>query len=359
MTARSLRIIAAVTVGLVLLLVVLQSVDDSDTRPTGGKLLPAFAGVANDVHEVRIVGPDEPDGVTLQQVGDRWVVVERDNYPADLGKLRQLVIALSEASIVEEKTSNPEYYDRLGLVDPADGGSGLRVTAGGEDFSSTVIFGETAQGEHRYARNPEQPTSYLVDRDPAAPASPGEWLDPVIVDIPATDVRLVTIEHADGETVELARPDDAEQPDFVPVELPEGRELSYPSVANGIAGALANLELDDVRPATERAAAGEARFETASGLVVNVEVVEIADESESTGAPEDIDAAEDSDDSEAPVETTETWLRFTASAGEESGDDAGAAAKVINERTNGWEYRVPDYKIQLLTKRWDDLLKAL
>lgn len=380
MTAKTLRIIAAIAIGLILLLFVLQGVDDDGRRDTGGKLLPDFAAVANEAREIRIVGPDDPDGVTLRRDDERWVVVERDGYAADLGKLRQLVIALAEASIVEEKTSNPEYYERLGLVAPGDDGSGLLVTVSGDDFTSNVILGETAQGDYRYARNPEQPASYLIDRNPEAPASPGDWLDPVIVDVAASDVRLVTVEHADGERVELAKPDDNpdDNPDdkegedgedvepaaaprnFIAVNLPEGRELTYPAVGDSIAGALAGLELDDVRPATDGEPSGHATFVTGAGLAVDVQVIEetVAAEPDDEEPGDDETSDADDEDASEAAEETETWLRFSASAGAGSDAEAAAAAETVNERVSGWEYRVPDYKVQLLTKRWDDLLKA-
>jgi hypothetical protein len=33
-------------------------------------------------------------------------------------------------------------------------------------------------------------------------------------------------------------------------------------------------------------------------------------------------------------------------------------AAAINERVGGWQYRLQDYKKDLLTRGWDDILKA-
>ncbi len=351
MTQRTVAMLAAIAVGLVLLLVVVRNVDMDGTREaTGRLLLPEFAPLANDIREVSIAGAGQV--VTLRRNDEGWVVIEREDYPADMGKLRPLVIALSEAVIVEEKTSNPELYARLGLGDPGgetaadtndealvDGavdseGEGTRVTVSGEGARSTVIFGNTAQGNNRYARVADEPGSFLVDINPDLPQSAAEWLDPQITDIGADTVRLVTIEHADGERVELARPDDAETPDYVAVNLPEGRELTYPSVGNSIAGALDDLELDDVRRRSEGDADTTAVFATADGLEVSVELIEEGDEEETS------DVA--------------TWLRFSASANSE---EAKGAADALNERLGNREYRVAEYKAELLTRRWDDLLK--
>ena len=43
-----------------------------------------------------------------EEQGEGWTVSERDNYPADDGKVRKLLIAIADAKVFEEKTSNPE-----------------------------------------------------------------------------------------------------------------------------------------------------------------------------------------------------------------------------------------------------------
>src|SRR5258708_21640240 len=55
--------------------------------------------------------------VTMHEKDGRWTVAERGDYPADVSKLRKLLLALSDAKIVEEKTSNPANYPVIGLED--------------------------------------------------------------------------------------------------------------------------------------------------------------------------------------------------------------------------------------------------
>jgi hypothetical protein len=330
MTRRTVQALVAIVIGLVLLLVVLQR-DDRDDAVMGSRLLlPSVRDAANDVDEITIARPGD-DAATLQRVDDGWRIAERDGYPADVGRLRSLVVALAEARIVETKTANPDYYDRLGVGDPDDGGTGTKVTLDGPGFTHAVIIGDAARGEYRYARIPGEAASYLVDRNPDLPADPGGWLAPDIVDIDSGDVRRVTITHADGGTIVIEKTD-ATQTDFDVVGVPAGRQLSYPTVGNGVAGALSDLQLDDVRRRAESAAASAAVFETWDGLTVTVTV----------------SVAGDGD---------EAWLAFEAGA---AGEDPGVAATAdgINTRTAGWQYRVPDYKKNLLTRRWEDMLRS-
>jgi len=328
MTRRTVQALVAIVIGLVLLLVVLERGDRGDAGADGDLLLPSFRDVANDVDEVRISSPGD-SAITLQRGEDGWQVAERGGYPANVGMLRSVVAALAEARVVETKTANPDNYAQLAVDDPDEGGSGTKVTVNGASFGHAVIFGKPARGDYRYARIAGEETSYLVDRNPDLPEESGGWLAPDIVDIGSDGVRRVTIAHAGGETIVIEKTD-AEQTDFDVVGVPDGRQLSYPTVGNAVAGALSDLDLDDVRRRVEAEAASTAVFETWDGLTVTVSV------------------AEDGDD---------TWLAFEAAAGGEGPADA-EKSEAINERTAGWQYKVPDYKKNLLTRRWDDMLRS-
>lgn len=328
MTRRTLHTLAAIVVGLVLMLIVLRGNDISESGPMGDELLPGFKAVANSISEIRVAQPAGNEGVTLKLEDGKWVVSARDNYPADVGQLRKLVIALADARILEEKTSNPEQYERLRVNDPEDNGKGSKIILTAPNAAYEVILGDTAQGSYRYARLAGQATSYLIDQNPELPDTVGDWLLPGVIDIGVASVRRVTITHADGETIVIGK-SEKEQTDFDVSEIPEGRELSYATVGNGVAGALGKLELQDVRAAVDGDAAVTARYETWNGLTVTAKAI---------------------------AEDDEHWIAFRAEAGKEETDTVEQAAN-INARVSGWQYQLPDYKKNLLTRRWSDLLK--
>jgi hypothetical protein len=325
MSRKHLRILAAVVVFLVLMIFVVERTDDLTPALQGQYLLPGLGDDVNKAQQIDILRPDA-DMLTVRRESNRWVVATRDDYPADIGKLRPFIIALTEAKIVEEKTSNPEFYEKLGVGDPDDGGNGTRVTVVGDDFAYSVILGEATQGKHRYARIPDGEASYLIDRKPQVPEEVGDWLTPDIVDVDSQRVQKVSIVHEDGETITIEK-SSQDLTDFAVLDVPQGRELSYATVGNGIAGALSDLQLDDVRKATEGSALASTTFDTWDGLQVTARVVADGDES---------------------------WVAFSAAAESEPADQAAG----INDRLSGWQYRLPDYKKNLLTRRWEDILKS-
>jgi hypothetical protein len=327
MTRKTIQILIALIITLGLLLLVIDR-DDDGTYAERAVFLAGFKEVANDATRISISGSSDGEDVTISRESGNWMVNARDNYAADISKLGQLVSTLANARIVEQKTSNPENYANLGVNDPGDGGNGRLVSIEGPGLNYSVIIGDSAQRDFRYARVPDQATSYLIDQNPPIPASASEWLVADIVDIPSSRIRNVSIEHADGESIVVEKIEE-EQTDFDVLDVPEGRELSYATVGNGIAGALSDLGLDDVRKRIDAPAVTSVTFETWNGLSLSVKVI---------------------DEEEA------SWLEFAAtSVDEEHSVDNEVAA--INERLSGWQYQVADYKKNLLIRRWDDILK--
>ncbi|MEX2496967.1 MAG: DUF4340 domain-containing protein [Woeseia sp.] len=360
MSPRSVKFLAGAVVVLFGILFVLNSADRESSAPGAGLLFPELKNRLNDINTLTITDADGAVTVQREAADGPWVVSGKDGYPADTAALRQLLLALADARKLEQKTSDPELYDRLGVADPreesvVEEGSGTLVTAAGKDAAVSVIIGDVAQREYRYVRLPEQPESWLIDQNPTVPAEPGDWLLPQIVDVESSRIRSVTIRHGDGEVLHVQR-ETADQPDFEVEEIPEGRELSYPTVANSIANTLANLSLEDVRARTrnDREAAVTTDFSTFDGLQVRVNVF-----------PQEAGAEENN-------AAHGRWISLQASAMAEqtNGEDSSPAddgpapqqgtaaeeAAAINERVSGWTYRIPGHKANQLTRRWDDIL---
>lgn len=386
MRSRTVRILAVLVVVLFGVLYAL-STTKHDTVGTASELLaPDLKARLNDVSSISIT--DSKGELTIERAENDWRVQEKAGYPANTATLGQVLRALADARKIEQKTANPSLYDKLGVQNPADGGDGVLVTGKGPDFSFSVIVGKTAPGDFRYARIPDEAQSWLIDKDPKLPDAPGGWLESDIVDIAPAAVQTVEIHHADGETIRLHK-DSADATTFDVGEIPKGRELSYPTVANGIAGALGNLTLDDVAKAgkDEMADPVNVRYETFDGLRVDVVAGRLGEntwltlhasaEPGKTPTPTQAEAATDAN---KPAEEPKAADATAASDGDQApqGSDEPAASEAgakaddkpasgptpeekaasINERTAGWRYQVASYKADQLTRRWEDLLKA-
>jgi len=286
-------------------------------------------------------------------------VAEQDGYPADVATIREVLVALAEARIIEQKTSDPAFYDRLGVqpLDAADAtGTGIRIATADSEFP-TVILGSSSGKSYRFARLADEPTSVLIDKNPEPARDPVQWVLPEIVDLRSARVQRVEISHADGDRLTISK-SAREDNNFTVQNVPEGRELQYPTVANVVGNALRELRLEQAArvesPPPETAVTSE--FWTFDGLVVTALGMEI---------------------------NGENWLRFTARfdadqalrfaddtvdgsvASEESADQDSsgsqpqAEADELNERLGGWRFRIASYQYEQMTRRMADLLKPL
>ena len=372
MSKRILIGLAVAVAVLTLLAIVGQRRDDGAPSSQGGVLAPGLDEALNDVERITLTKAAGEVIATLERRPESWVVVEKGGYRADVGKIRQGLVALGEARILEQKTSNPEFYSRLGVEDVADAnatGIAIAFTASGRELP-TLILGNAEGTKFRYARRAGEAQSYLIDRAPDLPRSAAQWVDADIIDVRGDRVREVTITHPDGEVVTIAKAT-SDAMNFDVANVPADRELLYPGVANVIGNALRELNLEDVQPAAASAEGETVRveFRTFDGLVVTILGTEQGEESwvtfEASYTPEQaaqvttaapaadgaVPAGGESAQALAPAEDSST-----STAGSESPDVAGETQN-INQRVGGWRYRIPGYQYDQMTRRMSDLLK--
>ena len=210
--------------------------------------------------------------VTLKRAdGGGWFVGERD-WPAQVSKVRKLLLDLDALNVVEEKTRLPVNYPALGVEDlstPKATGTEVMVLSPAQKW--TLIVGKPSGGKSGYVRVAGAEKSLL-----AAPLSCRARTRKAGSRRPSSTCRPSGCarsrnDPAEGAAYSVAR-QKKEDPHFTLSALPKGRELSGPGAADSLAAALAGLTLEDVtRAATAGApAAARAVFRTFDDLEVEV-----------------------------------------------------------------------------------------
>jgi len=365
MNSKTFKTLLAVAAALALV-ALLVSVGQRERAVDGAKLLPGFEAQVNEISGLEIRTSGNLLVAELARSEDGWSVVNRFGYPADIARIRANLLALAAAEIVEEKTSNPDFYDRLGVADIAsESARGIEISMLGLDEPMRIIIGDTgvSGGEYAYVRRSGEAASFLVNGAYDLSEDTVDWMQRAIVDIPAIRIRSVTIEHADGDVLRIEKDSPADA-GFVIANVAEDMEPRYEGIANSMGAVLADLELSDARPTTEFDA-GDAepalvRFESFDGLVLTATVWSVDDGvrvafsstfDETLVQPAAEEAPTDEDDSGDADQAAED------EAVEAADDKVRAEAARIADSLSGWVYTLPSYKSEQLVKRANDLLQ--
>jgi len=351
---RSFIYLAVLTLVALAVVVFLVPKDGSSGKSAGETLLlPAIAGQINDVDRVEIVTAGSNTVATLVKDNTQWGVEQMGGYRADWSKLQGLLAALAQARVIESKTDNPEYYDRLGVEDitAEDAGSVLvRFSIG--DQTTAVLVGNQSQGRKgQYVRLQDMPLSALVDREFEVPRQLIEWADSSIIDINSSEVAEIEIIHPSSERV-LAMRISADQTDFNlagPLAL---REPKSSWAVNSLGSVFTMLNMETVRPASsiDWKGAVKIRVLSFSGLEILADLVQLEDEYllrlHASHPASVVKGNNESLDGQLEIE-------------KQAQDDVARMVEEINLKVDGWAYGISKQKFDAMVKKPEDLLKPL
>ena len=366
-----------------------------DAQQDSELVIPELSGQINQIEALDIIAPGGLVAVSLRRVGQvaeetesstlRWRVVQRDGYEADFTRVFDLLRDLAEVEKSEARTSNPEWYARLGVQDVgAPDASGRRLDFPLSELPSLIVGQVDPTDQGSYVRVQDQAQSWLADRVIELPLDPVQWLEPGIMDIPADDISEVIVRHADGETVQI-RNAGTEENDFVLLDVPEERQAGQAFQRTALANGLRGLNLEDVRAFDGEIPESAVRvlFTTQDGLNF---VASVFQEERSANAVEVESAL---------AAEPQYWIHFSVSAetiaedlsteaaeepalpeDESAGLDVESAeaqqaadqqqpnqrlvsAVAVDARLSPWLFRISQRKFEDLTRRMDDLLEPL
>ena len=409
-----LAVVAAIALGLAFWAG--TSRQPEETLGTGQAVVPGLRDGLNDVKVVRLVGAESKPIATLEQRDGSWVIAEKDGYPADVAKVREYLIKLSDAKFIEAKTALPELYGKLGVEDvSAADAKGVQLEFEGLKEPTKLIVGNYngQGGDSTFVRRAGDAQSWLARGNLTADKIAANWLRRDLADIQSSRIAEVTI--ATGGKTLRAYKNDAAEPNYAVADVPRGRELSSEYVANGLASVLSGLRFDDVAKAGSVAPAADAKvydinYVAFDGLKVTAQawsadgkdyanLAATLDEARAVAAIEkeqakakaeyetrkaEADAKAKADAAAAAAKPVEgaTTPDATATADAAKPEEIAPAAPEaplavsdpakdkeerlaklrkevddLNAKFNGWTYVLPNYKFANMNKTVEDLLK--
>ena len=176
-------LLASILIMLGLFFIVPDQFESADQK----LLFPTLREGLNDVDTVTVTGAGGTVIATVERGDNVWTLAERAGYRANVATVRRNLIGLADAQIIEEKTSEPEQYARLGVedIDNPDA-AGTRLTIESAEQSFDLIVGTTGvRGDLAYVRRFGEAQSFLVSADLELNSDTGTWLETGLLDVPA------------------------------------------------------------------------------------------------------------------------------------------------------------------------------
>jgi len=345
MTNRKLAILAIVAAFMVLLVTVQTRF--ASTAPRGSVAgAPLIQGLDTaKIHFIEIGSGENP--VRLVRQGGRFVVADKDNYPAETAKINDLITSCLDIKTLELITSNPANFDELGVADEK-AEDVVKFLDSAEKVITGLIIGKAQTGTNsKYVRLATGNDVYTATDLPTIRDEPLGYVDKEIVNIDRDEVAKVIVTGA-GESYTLTNdPNDTTK--VVLHELPEDKTLKETD-AQSVMGALSYFSFTDVK-SDKSFNKDELKFDKKYVCRLKNSVVytfDIAANEDRTfvkcSAQYTADAGEILKE-QAPLEEKDAAL--TARDG---------AAK-FTDKHRGWIYEIAQWKAKNLTRPASDILE--
>lgn len=426
MTSKSLIMLAGATVGLAIIAAIVvnnrapststQKASTDNAKATDQMAFPGLADKIKDIARISIKRDATEVVLVRDPSGKNWFLENKGGYPARFDAVRPLVAALTEAKIVETKTSNPDLYDRLEVEDPSKSGAKSMLVSLQDDNAKELaglIVGKQDTGgsatdpfspppglgkNQRFVRRNGEPQSLLVQMQLDAVPDAMSFLDRKVIELRNEKVRSATITRGGNEATALkVFRDSMDEPNFQVNQIPEGRTLKDEFAPQRVAQALSYVSFDDVKPASEFTWDGpetiQGKVECFDGTTITYTIVMkdgkswvrfgasyvdpdpapaaavVPTGAAAPGANMPADITTPAKDPNAPAKADPATTQPTSEAATSSYKEKEIAeAKVAikqavmkealdnNAKWAPWAYQLPDFKLEQLKSTMDDLL---
>jgi hypothetical protein len=216
----------------------------------GALLLPALVPEMNSVTAVSVRKGGPVPSLTVHKQGQQWTVAQRGDYPADVAKLRKFLMALGDAKIIEEKTSDPSRYAGIGVDDPSQpAATGIELTVTVPGAQHVLVVGKPL-GDGNFVRRAGEKQSYSVEPSISLETEPRFWIDSRLIDVPTAQIQSIDVKPAAGPAYSLHRLNPADNTFSLDGAPADRKALDAHALAPS-ATLLATLNAEDVSPAAD------------------------------------------------------------------------------------------------------------
>ncbi len=185
----------------------------------------------------------EKDKVTIKRQGKGFNIVEKDNYPADVNQIKNLITNCLDIKTSEFITAQPANHN---LLEVTEDKASIAVKFLKEDSNviTGIIAGKAQQhGQGTYVRLVSSDKVYLADNVPFISAEAMSYIDPQLLSVKRDNIELVTVTDPNGQYTLKPGADDSKSAVLEPI--PEGKKAKG-DICDTVFTALTSLRFEDV-----------------------------------------------------------------------------------------------------------------
>jgi hypothetical protein len=244
---------------------------------TGTPVIPQFERLSAGVTAIRVTLAD--GSYVLEDTGAGWTLRGTGGYPVRADRLAELSSGLASLAWEAPRTSDTGKFNRIGLGDPREGGTGALLELLDASGAATAGLITGRKDGHIYARLPGELAAYRVKGELPPLYVADAWLDLDILDVSADTIQSVRLTDARGQTLFLRRNVGGNETDFRPGPPQQDWRLVGRTAAAGPALAITRFQPVGVKPAGALTGAPIARHvtETHDGLEIEVQAFRESD----------------------------------------------------------------------------------
>lgn len=305
--------LAAVTLGI--------EARSSHPNLADGPMLPRLSERIAQAQKITIISRQASYRIERMPRGDQevWVMRDRGDFPVRAAPLAALTEGLENLRMTRRMTSDAQRHERLGVVDPRQGGEGVLVQI--EDSQGALlvnlILGVEPSG--LYARRPDDDQTWAVQGDLPPLRDVSTWLELRPQTVSPERIARAEIIPREGRAYSLERRNQGAA-DFDIVAPARLEPLARSRLADA-AERVARLSPIDVLPAPAVVGAPFARLRIATydGIILDGELI---------------------------ASQGKAWVKLVARP---ENPEQEAAALAINQQVAAWAYGIGPEEVEALT----------
>jgi hypothetical protein len=201
-----------------------------------------------------VLGTNEGQ-IILARRGQAFLVANKDDYPADTGKINTLISLCLDLKAAELVTDNPANHNDLGVAVDKARYIVEFIDKDSQPITGLVVSAPDPEIKKTFARLTSSDEVYSLLENPWFFSTAMDYIDKTIIKIERDNISSVTVTSPDGSYTLESKGDD----EIVLENMPEGKQFKR-NEHEQVFSALTNLQIIDVKK--ETSGSSELKFDT-------------------------------------------------------------------------------------------------